>query len=732
MVRTFLLTAICLLALLAPPTPAAIAATYYVRTDGGTDAQCTGLSDAAYPGSGQNQPCAWAHPFWALDADGAWKIQGSDTLVIGPGAFMLGFGAPNTGWCDAGGAFGCHLPPLPSGTAAENPTRILGAGWDSGCAAAPELWGTERPWQLLTLQGTSNAAIECLELTDHSACIESFCPDPSTGCDPSVRCRRDEAPYGTWAPLGIYASDSANVTLRNLDIHGLAAGGIQAGRISDWTVEDVRIAANGWSGWDGDLPEDDDSNSGTLRFTRWIVEWNGCGESYAPGDTPPLPEHCWEQELGGYGDGVGTGATGGDWIIEDSIFRHNTSDGLDLLYLRMPGARTTIRRSIAVGNAGNQFKISGSSTIVNSLAVGNCGFFAGKPFTEATAVFNHCRAGGAAIEVSLLPSNVANIVNSTVVGHGDVLVGADCDGTVACDGSEQVWIQNSALLGYEEFPPGSGDTAAMIWDPRGYAAGRIDYNVVYGVKNECGFGAQDVCSSPRFVDGNLEYFDGRLEAESPAIDNGLPVGGFGGLVPAGDLVGGARPAGAGVDRGAYERGAATSVPDAGFWPAWHDYGVVAAGSSSPPQSFTIRNNGTGSLAIAGIRTAGTDAADFAITGGDCSGRALGPGEMCSVEAVFRPTGGGRRAGGLSVATSDPDTPALGIALVGQGDAPSVPLASGSGALSMGVAVGLVLAAMAMSATGSAKRVRSCPIPGSPDNPGEVMWGGSCRGAGNEL
>ncbi|MCK9538954.1 hypothetical protein, partial [Dokdonella sp.] len=35
--------------------PAMAATTWYVRADGGTPAQCTGRSDAAYPGSGSNQ-----------------------------------------------------------------------------------------------------------------------------------------------------------------------------------------------------------------------------------------------------------------------------------------------------------------------------------------------------------------------------------------------------------------------------------------------------------------------------------------------------------------------------------------------------------------------------------------------------------------------------------------------------------------------------------------------------
>src|SRR5262245_38620761 len=77
------------------------AASYYVRTEGGTDSQCTGRADSAYPGSGSNVACAWSHPFFALNSSGAWKIQGGDSLILRPGSYQMGFGAPNTAWCDS-------------------------------------------------------------------------------------------------------------------------------------------------------------------------------------------------------------------------------------------------------------------------------------------------------------------------------------------------------------------------------------------------------------------------------------------------------------------------------------------------------------------------------------------------------------------------------------------------------------------------------------------------------
>jgi len=121
---------------------------------------------------------------------------------------------------------------------------------------------------VLDLTGTSDAVIACLEITDHSGCVYGH-------SNPSTRCKREGSPHGKYADVGLYAADSARILVRDVDIHGLAMAGVQAGRLTDWTVEDVRLAANGWVGWDGDLWEDNSSNQGTLSFRRWLVEWTG-------------------------------------------------------------------------------------------------------------------------------------------------------------------------------------------------------------------------------------------------------------------------------------------------------------------------------------------------------------------------------------------------------------------------------------------------------------------------
>ncbi|MBB1060605.1 hypothetical protein, partial [Marilutibacter spongiae] len=194
------------------PEPAA-GQRYYLRPDGGSPAQCSGTADAPYPGSGRQRACAWQSLHQALPADGPARIEGGDTLVLAPGEYMIGLGAPGTdhGGCDEEAPWDCQLAPVPSGPSADRPTRILGR--DPAHPAV--LWGNERVSAMLNLNGSSNVEIGHLEITDKSECVEFHATS-------AARCKRDSAPYGKWASSGITASNSRNVHLHDLDIHGLA------------------------------------------------------------------------------------------------------------------------------------------------------------------------------------------------------------------------------------------------------------------------------------------------------------------------------------------------------------------------------------------------------------------------------------------------------------------------------------------------------------------------------
>lgn len=506
------------------------AATYYVRTDGGTNTQCTGLADAPYSGSGSAQACALNHPNWVLAPQGGnpSKLQGGDTLIIdgNNGAqYMMGLKSPNTNdtsTCHSSWPWDCILRPVPSGPSPAKPTRILGKGWDTGCAKPPQLWGTERVATVLNMNKSNNVEIQCLEITDHSEC-QDFGPKA---------CNRSSAPYGAWAPKGIVAFDSTNVLLKNVNVHGMAHTGIQAAHLKDWKLENTKIVANSFVGWDGDMGADS-SNSGTIAFDHVTIAFNGCGETY-----PGLkPYNCYSQGQGGYGDGLGTAKTGGNWIFTNSDISHNVSDGIDLLYHDGNGS-VTVKRSRAEGNAGNQIKAAANTVIDNSIIIGNCSYFKDNPITWKTASFDNCRAMGSSLALVFKPGMKATITNTTLISNGDTII---MSAGSACNGTEVLKSANNIFLGGPFFWRNT-DNASMY-----YAAGaggngdgmcgmikiQDDYSIIYNTKSnaaQCQGKLNSKCVDPQFEESMVPYYKGeaynvKLKSTSPAIQAGLTING---------------------------------------------------------------------------------------------------------------------------------------------------------------------------------------------------------------
>ena len=478
--------------LFAGAKPADQARTYYVRTDGGSPAQCDGLRDAPYGAKGKGKArkaCAWRHPFDALPPGGTPRIAGGDTLVIGPGEYMIGLGAPGTAdnrTCYAAAAYDCAAAPVPPGPSPQRPTRILGVGHDTGCARPPQLWGTERVGAVLDLRGSSNVEVACLEITDHSDCIEFHCHggDCKGPKDEIATCKRDTPPFGAWASSGIRAADAHDVVLRDLDIHGLAHTGISAGRVRDWRIERVRIRANGWVGWDGDIGKDDSSNAGTLRFSEVEIAWNGCGER-----RDGTIFGCWAQQEGGYGDGLGTARSGGDWLFERVRVHDNTSDGIDLLYADGSG-RVVVVDSQLWNNAGNQLKVRGSVEVRDSTVVGSCLAARGRGQMEEADL---CRAEGNALVVGVGKGQHARVERSDLRGAGDCVLEFGCAGA-DCRSGSSVSVGGSVIAALDA--GGARKPACMAWIEPDLRGGDIAFrdNRVHGLrKGDCPVGASD-CS----------------------------------------------------------------------------------------------------------------------------------------------------------------------------------------------------------------------------------------------
>jgi hypothetical protein len=443
---------------------------FHVRSDGGDAAQCNGRVDAPYSAKGNNRDCAWNSPEVALPASGPARLEGGDVLVIGPGTYRIGDDGP--------------MQPVPSGPSPATPTRILGKS-----GSTPKLEGRGGVHRVLNLEGSSNVEIGRLEITDASDCVHKHA-SPKVACSDAME----------WARVGVYARDSSNVWLHDLDIHGMAARGLNAGKLRNWTMERVRLVANGTAGWDGNVGKDG-SNAGRMVLRDVEIGWNGCGERVATRQ----PWACWAQQAGGYGDGVGTTDTGGQWLIEDAYIHHNTSDGLDLRY--MDGAdstKVTLRRINAVANAGNQVKVKGNSIIEDSVLVGHCSYFRKRDFMQEKDL---CRADGSTLQLVMTGGDTAIVRRNTIAGEGAAQIGHS-EG----DSTDRIEIRDNVVVGFPYyFGPGkpsafnAGNTRAsrdfsgnMAWDVRDCPA-----------ETQCR-------QHPKLTRMSLDGFDARPLAGSPA------------------------------------------------------------------------------------------------------------------------------------------------------------------------------------------------------------------------
>jgi hypothetical protein len=215
---------------------------------GGDRKQCTGKADAAYRGRGAAQPCAFNHPYYLFTngeyGEKHWVVEGGDTVIVRGGPYRMGYKGPNAkdmwGSCP-GDPYSCSMSPLPSGTP-DRPTRLLGENYGT-CGKKTQLFGGYALGSIISLQGSKNVDIECLELTDHGQCARiGGGYSASEGCSSSF-------PLSDYASAGIAtSSETSGIVLKNLDIHGLTGDGI-IGPIGGAVIADhVPIAFNGAAG----------------------------------------------------------------------------------------------------------------------------------------------------------------------------------------------------------------------------------------------------------------------------------------------------------------------------------------------------------------------------------------------------------------------------------------------------------------------------------------------------
>ncbi len=460
-------------------------AVYFVDSSStGDTTSCTGLCSDLYDGAGTGECCAFSHPSWALGAGSSptnhssGVMSSGDTLVIATGSYELGYGAmPSQTGCDAAYTYSCLLRPPPNGTAG-NHTTVVGCTL-TGCDEEddrPELWLTGRQDKMMDLDNVQYVTFKDLEITDHhGSLVECSAGDPVENCGR----RAFQADNEGWN----------NITFDGLNIHGLVKGcwkmgGDGAGSDDvNLVVIDTVCRAVGVSGFDADTCGNDGTCGfeGSLDFTRATLEYVGCIEVYPLTDINKniLDDSCRDNNCGGsfFGDAISSSDTGGDWTFTDCNISHNTSDGVDLLYLNNTDVEAYGLGSVAIyggrfeGNVGQQVKISRNSKIYSAKIIGNCGYFDNVSSDMGASCLVSCRSSGYVIDTYMNGTGTPKIYNSTITSNGDITIRS----------KTPIEIYNSIIIGGAEYN-NEFDNTDLYYDASGDDSGGIsgDYNICYG------------------------------------------------------------------------------------------------------------------------------------------------------------------------------------------------------------------------------------------------------------
>lgn len=502
--------------------------TWYVRPDGGTrfsvnqpNGQCNGTKDAAYPGSGKNQNCAFKdvrylyqdtsyatglhdpnHPYPAW----GWIGKGGDTYILRGSiaehvSYRIGQESNGTvSWCAngcfgvAGDPYGSGMPPPPSGTPSQH-TRILGGNYGNcrATTARTQLHGGYAASTVVNMSGASYVDLQCLDITDFSACGRS---------GQARQCSHD-TPVDDYTLVGIgWSNTSTHDMLTDIRIHGLAFAGMGGPTGDGVEMHFVDIVGNAGAGWNADA-NDKKTGVGHMLMQNYNISWNGCAEEYPIVHALPYSD-CTDQNNGGYGDGFGTATVdsqppGWQATFDQGEVAYNTQDGLDALHLTGPGSSMTITHTLAYGNMGQQIKVGGSAgTATNNIIYASCNAMRkpipGTPEGYNTHLSDYCRASDSGVVMTVADGATTvfsdNVIYSAAATAVEVEPAFPACETATCIVRQQrnifIGFRNNAANGY----PGGGtgdysnplfvDTASRAYRNPGSS---FDHNITFHAKS---------------------------------------------------------------------------------------------------------------------------------------------------------------------------------------------------------------------------------------------------------
>ncbi len=542
--------------------------TWYVRADGGTrydssraggnlSVQCDGKHDAAYPGSGTNQPCAFNDFRYIYDDQATYRyfnvaIAGGDTVVVdNTKQWRIGFDATasgtanGVGWCPGqSGAIYCATPVLPSGIPSQ-PTQIVGRNVNSCTtstgAADPskmsQLFGGQNlEAELITLKQTHDMVVSCIELTRHSQC--STAGQYNGAEDYTIpRCQTSTAPFDDTASKGIgtdYATE--HVTLRNMFIHNFSSRGLQGPiGLGTFLSDHVDIENAESTGVDFDdgtgrsltnlMPNQDvfgNYSSPFWDFESSTIGWSGCYEEY-----PFVPSHhihsigCYGQNNEGQGDGLGSANAGQEFDLKfgnHSVLKYNVQDGEDVGHNGGSNPHTfTFTNSSAYGNEGSQIKWGWGFTTVfvaNNFIESYCDRMS-QPIADSVATYgrtvtgsDRCRAGSA-LSFNLPDNATSTFANNSIISYDPQVIDVSCVPSVTaganCAHSTMTWENNIVRI-HTDFNVTNynGNNIASTWCGGSCNANGNNNNIGNWVfKNNLYYGADRDCSNGVMSYNNL-------------------------------------------------------------------------------------------------------------------------------------------------------------------------------------------------------------------------------------
>ncbi len=322
-------------------------------------------------------------------------------------------------------------------------------------------------------------------------------------------------------------SPATHIVLKDLYIHHIDEFGLNFQDAEHVTITDCRFEYCGFGAIGG--PNGLQGGLRSMTITRCRLSYGGHYYQGTDGTHRPYDRP----------DGFGIEPSQGPITIEGTIAEHNYGDGLD-----SKAANTTFRNCIVANNSCDGIKLWGdNSKVINCLVYGT-GDGVGGASPWAGIVIGTEQAGSRfeIVNTTVHDNPTRQAYPMYVQYDSNAAVTVTLRNTIIAGGYGVVFFGSGVSLTAEHnlFHRGGSEPEQVELAGTEYTSTAIEGGAL-GPGNRCG--------DPRFVnpawgqDGDYHLQDG-----SPAIDQGTSTG-----APATDLDGDARPQGAGIDIGAYER-----------------------------------------------------------------------------------------------------------------------------------------------------------------------------------